>query len=109
MGRLPLPSARTKPFVQSLREDYTSSPLESDQILDFYPGPYKEFLRSIRADPKLGVVILCCAEHEDDEVFKRDVLLNAELGRTFREKNIAVWGGDVREREAYQGQSFSKL
>lgn len=100
---LPNPSARSKPFVQSLREDYTPSPVDLDQLPDFYRGPYKEFLRGIRADPKLGVVILCCAVHEDDEAFKREVLLNEELGRVFREKNIAVWAGDVRDREAYQG------
>jgi FAS-associated factor 2 len=103
-GRL-LPSSRAKPFVQSLREDYTPSPVDRDQIPDFYSGSYKEFLRGIRSDPKLGVVILCCGEHEDDAVFKREVLLNEELGRVFREKDIAVWGGDVREREAYQGSS----
>ena len=51
------------------------------------------------------MVILCCGEHEDDEVFKREVLLNEELGRVFREKNIAVWAGDVRDREAYQGET----
>jgi hypothetical protein len=32
-------------------------------------------------------------------------LLNEELGRVFREKNIAVWAGDVRDREAYQGET----
>jgi hypothetical protein len=102
---LPNALARSKPFVQSLREDYTPSPIDLDQLPDFYRGPYKEFLRGIRADPKLGVVILCCAEHEDDEAFKREVLLNDELGRVFREKNIAVWAGDVRDREAYQGET----
>lgn len=104
-GRILPNSTRSKPFVQSLREDYTPSPVDLDQLPDFYRGPYKEFLRGIRADPKLGVVILCCAEHEDDEAFKREVLLNEELGRVFREKNIAVWAGDVRDREAYQGET----
>lgn len=54
----------------------------------------------------MGVVILCCAEHGDDEAFKREVLLNEEFGRVLREKNVAVWAGDVRDREAYQGESL---
>lgn len=57
----------------------------------------------IRSDLKLGAVVLCCGEHEDDEQFKREVLLSEEFGRVLREKDVKIWGGDVREREAYQG------
>ena len=53
----------------------------------------------------MGVVILTCGEHEDDEEFKKDVLCDSELVRTLREKEVMVWGADVRSREGYQGMS----
>lgn len=58
---------------------------------------------NVRKEGKVGVVIVVCGEHEDDEEFKRDVLCDSELVRTFKEKDIMVWAADVRSREGYQG------
>ena len=60
-------------------------------------------MNQVRKEGKVGLVVLMCGEHEDDEEFKRDVLIDAELVRTLKEKDVMVWGADVRSREGYQG------
>lgn len=52
------------------------------------------------------MVVLVCDEHENDEEFKRDVICDQELVRFIKEKDIMVWGADIRSREGYQGMSF---
>lgn len=69
---------------------------------------YKPFLRHLKEEAKLGVVILTCGDHEDDEEFKRAVLADPELVACLRENEVVCWGADVREREGYQGE-FSFL
>lgn len=64
-------------------------------------------MSNVRKEGKVGVVILLCGEHEDDEEFKRDVLCDEELVRIIKEKDAMVWGADVRSREGYQGGSSS--
>lgn len=55
------------------------------------------------------MVVLVCGEHENDEEFKRDVLGDAELIRMLKEREIMVWGADIRSREGYQGElSYKK-
>ena len=71
---------------------------------EFYIGPYREFLSNVRKEGKVGMVVLVCGEHEDDEEFKRDVLCDSELVRMVKEKDVMVWGADVRSREGYQGE-----
>jgi FAS-associated factor 2 len=72
---------------------------------EFYIGPYREFLGRVKKEGKLGLVVLVCAEHEDDSTFKREVLGDPELVRCVKEKEMIVWGADVRTREGYQGAS----
>jgi FAS-associated factor 2 len=59
----------------------------------------------VRKQAKIGMVVLVCGEHEDDEEFKRDVVCDPELVRFIKEKEIMVWGADIRSREGYQGMS----
>ncbi|KAJ9108609.1 hypothetical protein QFC19_002326 [Naganishia cerealis] len=65
-------------------------------------GTYKEFLDHLKAERKVGCVVLCCSDHEDDLEFKRNVLTNEEFVKCLRENDILIWGADVREREGYQ-------
>lgn len=66
-------------------------------------------MSNVRKEGKVGVVILVCGEHEDDEEFKREVLCDEELVRTFKEKDVMVWGADIRSREGYQGRSCDTI
>ena len=72
---------------------------------EFWVGPYREYLSDVRKQGRIGMVVLVCDEHEDDEEFKRDVICDPELVRFIKEKDIMVWGADIRSREGYQGES----
>lgn len=90
-------------------------------------GTYKEFLNHLKEERKVGCVVLCCSDHEDDMEFKRcvmklvlmlciaaaetfhcafvrNVLTNEEFVKCLRENDILIWGADIREREGYQGE-----
>ena len=60
---------------------------------------------NVKKEGKVGMVVLVCGEHEDDEEFKRNVLCDAELISLLREKDVMIWGADVRSRDGYQGES----
>ena len=51
-------------------------------------------------------VILTSGAHSDDKLFRTRVLTDPELVRTLRSPEFVVWGGDVRNREAFQGRSL---
>lgn len=55
----------------------------------------------MRKQGKVGVVVLVCAEHEDDEEFKRDVLADPEFVKCLKEHDIMIWAADVAGREGY--------
>lgn len=96
------PMQATMSFISDL-EAATSTTAGNDTWPQLYMGPYREFIQTVKKDGKVGVIILCCAEHEDDLTFKREVLMDEELIRTFKEKDMLVWAADVRTREGYQG------
>lgn len=54
---------------------------------------------------KVGLVVLCSGEHEDDEEFKKDVLGDEEFVGCLKRNDLLVWGADIRSREGYQGGS----
>ena len=39
-----------------------------------------------------------------DIIFHRETLSSEELVEYMRQKNVLVWGGNVRESEAFQGK-----
>lgn len=97
------PTTTSLTFVREL-ETFTGCSSSSGTMTEFWIGAYRDFLTSVRKEGRIGLVILVCAEHENDEEFKRDVLCDPEFVRCLKENEIMVWGGDVRSREAYQGR-----
>ncbi|KAG8738088.1 hypothetical protein FRC10_007299 [Ceratobasidium sp. 414] len=69
---------------------------------NFFLGSYEEALRCAQRDPRVLCVVLVSEEHDDVAQFKRTVLANEEVVKTLTDNNFVVWGGDVRDREAYQ-------
>ena len=96
------PTTTSLAFVRDL-EQFTGCSATSGTMLDFWVGPYREFLSDVRKQAKIGMVVLVCGEHENDEEFKRDILCDPELVRFIKEKEIMVWGADIRSKEGYQG------
>jgi len=98
------PTTVSLSFVRDL-EQFTGCSAASGTMLDFWVGPYREFLSDVRKQAKIGMIVLVCGEHENDEELKRDVLCDPELVRFIKEKEIMVWGADIRSKEGYQGRS----
>ncbi|WVF65443.1 hypothetical protein IAT40_000171 [Kwoniella sp. CBS 6097] len=88
-------------FIREL-ELFTRCSTSAGTLPEFYIGPYREFVQSLRTEGKLGLIVLVSGEHEDDEEFKRDVLADPELVRTFKEKEVVIWAADISSREGYQ-------
>jgi FAS-associated factor 2 len=70
---------------------------------DFFVGGYDAALRLAQQEARILCVILTCEEHDDVPPFRKDVLTDPELVRVLTDNNIIVWGGDVRDRDGYQG------
>ncbi|KAF9443437.1 hypothetical protein P691DRAFT_808971 [Macrolepiota fuliginosa MF-IS2] len=68
---------------------------------DFVISSYEEFLRTCQRELKVGCVILLTEEHDDTAEFKRATLTNPDFVRALYNNNILVWGGDVRDLEAW--------
>ncbi|KAF8625700.1 hypothetical protein AX15_005268 [Amanita polypyramis BW_CC] len=68
---------------------------------DFMLGSYEEMLRVCKKGARIGCVILVSEEHDDVAEFKRSTLTDPTLVKLLYDSNIAVWGGDVRDREAW--------
>ncbi|KAI9636848.1 uncharacterized protein MKK02DRAFT_45556 [Dioszegia hungarica] len=99
--RLQDPTTTSLTYIRDL-ERLTGCSATSGTLPEIYIGPYREFLNTLRKDGKVGMVLVTCAEHEDDVKFKRETLADGEMVRFLKEKEILLWAGDVRSREGYQ-------
>ncbi|KAK8844014.1 hypothetical protein IAR55_006807 [Kwoniella newhampshirensis] len=95
------PTTTSLAFIREL-ERFTRCSASNGTLPEFYIGPYREFVMTLRKEGKLGLVVLVSSEHEDDEEFKRDVLCDEELIRTLKDKEVLIWGADISSREGYQ-------
>ncbi|KAJ2919490.1 hypothetical protein MD484_g942, partial [Candolleomyces efflorescens] len=74
---------------------------------DFTLSTYEEVLRTVQRDSKIACVILVSEEHDDAAEFKRHVaylmstLTDLSFVRALHNNDIVVWGGDVRDKEAW--------
>lgn len=99
-------------------EDHASRTLP-----DFFIGSYESFAKvcAKETEAKIGCVVLVSEEHDDVPEFKRYVsmlpfiyatthvccrstLTDPELVRLIQENDILVWGGDIRDRDAWSGK-----
>ncbi|KAH9925980.1 uncharacterized protein B0H18DRAFT_1007240 [Fomitopsis serialis] len=68
---------------------------------DFFLGSYEEFVRTCERGAKIGCVVLVSEEHDDVPEFKRGTLTDPTLIKLIQDNDILVWGGDIRDREAW--------
>ena len=94
---------------------------EGVRLPDFYLGSYEEALRVCQQEAKILCCVLVSEEHDDVPEFKRwakhfvesnaliesnrTTLIDPEFNSLLKSNNFLVWGGDVRDRDAYQGSS----
>ncbi|KAG8849328.1 hypothetical protein FRB96_000864 [Tulasnella sp. 330] len=69
---------------------------------DFWLGSYESALKAAQSEAKMICVVIVSEEHDDTAEFKRNVLTDPDLVRTLTDNDFIVWGGDVRDSEAYQ-------
>lgn len=101
----PDPVSASLSFIREL-ETLTGGNFRQGTLPELYIGSYRDFLNTAKRDGKIGMVVLVCGEHEDDEVFKKEVLADPELVRVLKDKEILVWAADIRSRDGYQGASL---
>ncbi|KAK0447401.1 uncharacterized protein EV420DRAFT_1568587 [Desarmillaria tabescens] len=68
---------------------------------DFVRGTYEGVLRRCLKEARVGCVVLVSEEHDDDAEFKRTTLTDPDFVNFLTDNEFIVWGGDVRELEAY--------
>ncbi|KIM43637.1 hypothetical protein M413DRAFT_68581 [Hebeloma cylindrosporum] len=85
------------------RSSNTAGPTEDGRKLlpDFTICSYEEMLRTCQREAKIGCVILVSEEHDDVPAFKRTTLTDPTFVKKLYDNNIIVWGGDVRDQEAW--------
>ncbi|KZV90635.1 hypothetical protein EXIGLDRAFT_720148 [Exidia glandulosa HHB12029] len=69
---------------------------------DFFIGSYEDALTAAKRDARILCVILLTNEHDDVPEFKRTTLTDPDFVTLLNDNEFVVWGGDVRERDAYQ-------
>ncbi|KAF8954716.1 hypothetical protein BDZ97DRAFT_1927810 [Flammula alnicola] len=110
IGRSKLPRGTTSsllmdPGQSSLtsRSYVTNGPFDDGRkyLPDFTICSYEDMLRTCQREAKIGCVILVSEEHDDVAEFKRSTLTDPAFVKTLYENDIIVWGGDVRDQEAW--------
>ncbi|KAI0338357.1 hypothetical protein BDW22DRAFT_1348495 [Trametopsis cervina] len=70
---------------------------------DFFIGSYESFVRTLAKEREatVGCVIIVSDEHDDVPEFRRSTLTDPDLVRLMKDNNFLVWGGDIRDRDAW--------
>ncbi|KAJ6466984.1 hypothetical protein C8R45DRAFT_1079465 [Mycena sanguinolenta] len=76
-------------------------PSDRKVLPDFTLGTYEDALRTCQRDARIACIVLVSEEHDDVPEFKRTTLTDSTLVQLLHTNDILVWGGDVRDREAY--------
>ncbi|OCH92438.1 hypothetical protein OBBRIDRAFT_452074 [Obba rivulosa] len=92
------PSALTARTATWENEDQEG---DTKLLPDFYLGSYEEFVRTCQREMKIGCIVLVSEEHDDVAEFKRSTLTDPTLVQLLIDSDILVWGGDIRDKEAW--------
>ncbi|KAJ3337227.1 hypothetical protein HDU93_001417 [Gonapodya sp. JEL0774] len=78
------------------------SPIPTRTLPSFLSLSYNGALDQARRNTKPLLVYIHHPESEESDAFARDILCDAEVQAVVAERCL-IWGGDVTEREGYQG------
>ncbi|KAK2762174.1 hypothetical protein FQN54_001183 [Arachnomyces sp. PD_36] len=98
-GRRPLaPKDTAARFIREFEEEYGS------HTIPFLENGYNLALEKAHRELKFLLVVLLSPEHDDTAGWVRDTLLSPEVVDFIGapENGILVWGGNVRDSDAYQ-------
>ncbi|EGN97130.1 hypothetical protein SERLA73DRAFT_110239 [Serpula lacrymans var. lacrymans S7.3] len=86
------------------RTGYASDELfeEGRKVLpDFFLGSYEDVLNVCQREGRVACIVLVSEEHDDVPEFKRSTLTDPALVKALHDGNFVIWGGDVRDRDAW--------
>ncbi|ESX00104.1 hypothetical protein KL918_004888 [Ogataea parapolymorpha] len=69
---------------------------------DFLECSYSHALHFAKKDARWLLLYIHSENHQDTKNFIQDVLISPEFLQFIREKQILIWGGDIKDSEAYQ-------
>ncbi|KAF5352935.1 hypothetical protein D9758_007874 [Tetrapyrgos nigripes] len=92
----------SSPSSPSLSLPHVNSSDRQRYLPDFQLGSYEHALRVVEKEARVGCIVLVSEEHDDVAEFKRTTLTSNSLLRILHKNNFYVWGGDVRDKEAWQ-------
>ncbi|CAK7201397.1 UBX domain-containing protein 10 [Sporothrix eucalyptigena] len=74
------------------------------KALPFVEMGYTQAYDKAKTEPKFLVIVLMSPEHDDTKSYARDTLLHPDVVEFINNpaNNIMLWGGSVRDPEAYQ-------
>lgn len=90
-----LPPSQT--FPQSVSENATEAVLPP-----FFKSNHTQALYMATHRAKFLFVFLTNSANENSETFLRNLISRPDFVSLFEDPNVVIWGGDVREPEAYQ-------
>lgn len=99
VARIPLNTRETAiRFAQEFKEEYGS------HNLHFHENGYAQAYDLAKKELKFLLVVLLSPGHDDTEAFVRGTLLSETVVNYINDpqNNIILWGGTVRDSEAYQ-------
>ncbi|GLI71888.1 UBX domain-containing protein 10 [Penicillium ochrochloron] len=107
-GRRPLaPKDTAARFIREFEEEYGSNPLP------FLENGYNMALERAHRDLKFLLVVLLSPENDDTHTWVRETLLSPDVVEFVNPPggngNVLVWGGNVRDSEAYQVANSLKV
>ncbi|GAA5812023.1 hypothetical protein MFLAVUS_005472 [Mucor flavus] len=70
--------------------------------VEFFKGGYSQALEKARKDLRFMLVILQSDDHDNTDEFNKNTLTSTRFIEFIKQKNILVWGGNVRESEAHK-------
>jgi len=107
----------TRRWITSLEEE--TGAVNFKILPDFFDGTYEEVLDVCQKEGRIACVILVSAEHDDVAEFKRlgispldetctlpavsSTLTHPDFVRMLSENNFVVWGGDIRDKDTWDG------
>ncbi|KAJ3922640.1 hypothetical protein F5877DRAFT_33353 [Lentinula edodes] len=95
-------SAEAGPSTLTSRHTSATGSGSSKLLPPFQLGTYDSILRLCQSSFRIGCIILVSAEHDSTAEFKDTTLTNDELVQILIDNNIVCWGGDIRDKEAYE-------
>jgi FAS-associated factor 2 len=68
----------------------------------FFEGSYSQALNMAKQELKYLIVVLHSEDHDDTHQFCVETLTNEQFVNYISDQNMLIWGGDVKQSEAYK-------